>query len=67
MTFLDALSYYKTSRAIGDALGLSKGRVSQMKSDGGFSYPIQCVLEKDTGGKLIARREDEPSASQSAA
>jgi hypothetical protein len=61
MTFDEALAYYGTSRAISQALGMSDARVSQMKSSGGFSYPIQCVLEKDSGGNLIARREDDPA------
>ena len=60
MTFEEVHHHYKTNRAIGKALGLSDGRVSQCKADGGFSYPLQCVLEKESGGKLIARREDEP-------
>ncbi|WP_027855569.1 hypothetical protein [Marinobacterium litorale] len=61
MTFEDAIVYYKTSRAIAEALEMSDARVSQMKSAGGFSYPIQCVLEIHSGRKLKARREDEPT------
>jgi len=66
MNFQEALSYYKTGRAIARALGVTDGRVSQLKSDGGFSYPVQCVLEKHSGGALVARREDEPQTAKSA-
>ena len=67
MTFEEAQSFYKTGRAIAKALKLSEGRISQFKSEGGFPYPEQCVLEKDSGRKLIARRKDEPSSTQQAA
>lgn len=67
MTFEDAIKYYGSSRAISRALQMTDGRISQMKSAGGFSYPVQCVLEKDSGGALIARREDEPKSQSAAA
>ena len=60
MTFPEALSFYKTNRAIAKALDFTDSRVSQFKSEGGFPYPEQCVLEKDSKGELVARREDEP-------
>ena len=60
MTFDEALTHFRTGRAIGDALGVSSSRVSQCRAAGGFSYPMQCVLEKESGGKLIARRQDVP-------
>ncbi|WP_080637255.1 hypothetical protein [Pseudomonas putida] len=60
MTFDEALSHFRTGRAIGDALGVSSSRVSQCRSAGGFSYPMQCVLEKESGGALMARRQDVP-------
>lgn len=47
-------------RAIALALGVSPGRISQCKSEGGFSYQHQCVLEKASAGVLQAREEDEP-------
>lgn len=62
MTFDQAFDYFKTGSAIADALGVSDGRVSQCKAKGGFSYPMQCVLEKESGGKLKARREDCPAS-----
>lgn len=61
MTFQEALDYYGTNNALCDALGVDKSRGSQIKSKGGLSYPMQCVLEKDSGGKLVARREDDPN------
>jgi hypothetical protein len=61
MTFDEALKYFGTGRAIGDALAVTSSRVSQCRSAGGFSYPMQCVLEKESGGNLTARREDDPS------
>ena len=67
MSFDQALKVYKTQKAIADALRLSNARVSQCKSEGGFSYPLQCVLEKDSGGVLVARRTDEPKAQPTAA
>lgn len=60
MTFPEALSFYKSNRAIAKALSFSDSRVSQFKSEGGFPYPEQCVLEKDSKGLLIALRDDEP-------
>lgn len=60
MTFDEALTHFRTGRAIGDALGVSRSRVSQCRAAGGFSYPMQCVLEKESGGRLIARRQDVP-------
>ena len=67
MTFNQALKFYKTQKAIADALCLSSARVSQCKSEGGFSYPLQCVLEKDSGGALVAKRKDEPKSHPTAA
>lgn len=67
MTYQEALDYYGSNRALCEALGVSDGRGSQIKAAGGFSYPMQCVLEKDSGGKLIARREDEPHRPETAA
>lgn len=60
MTFDEALAHFNTGKSIADALGVSSGRVSQCRAAGGFSYPMQCVLEKESGGALVARREDEP-------
>lgn len=60
MTYEQALSHFKTGRAIAKALGVSPGRISQCKADGGFSYQHQCVLEKESSGALVARAEDEP-------
>lgn len=67
MTFNEALSFYKSNRAISKALNLSDARISQFKSEGGFAYPEQCVLEKDSAGKLLAKREDAPSTPSKAA
>jgi hypothetical protein len=67
MTFAQALKFYKTQKAIAEALCLSNARVSQCKSEGGFSYPLQCVLEKDSGGALVAKRKDEPNQKYKAA
>ena len=63
MTFDEALNHFRTGRAIGDALGVSSSRVSQCRAAGGFSYPMQCVLEKESSGALIAKREDDPASS----
>ncbi|HBO0031496.1 hypothetical protein [Pseudomonas aeruginosa] len=60
MTYEEALTHFKTGRAIALALGVSPGRISQCKSEGGFSYRHQCVLEKASAGVLQAREEDEP-------
>ncbi|KAF4558212.1 hypothetical protein TCK1_1123 [Pseudomonas monteilii] len=60
MTFDEALNHFRTGRAIGEALGVSSSRVSQCRAAGGFSYPMQCVLEKESDGKLVARRQDVP-------
>ncbi|PZW76627.1 hypothetical protein DFS21_11079 [Pseudomonas sp. 2848] len=62
MTFDEALKHFGSGKAIGDALGVSTSRVSQCRSSGGFSYPMQCVLEKESGGRLVASRQDVPSA-----
>lgn len=64
MTYDEALKHFGTGRAIGDALGVTGSRVSQCRSSGGFSYPLQCVLEKESGGALIAKREDDPAQGQ---
>ena len=61
MTYDQALKHFGSGRSIGDALGVSGSRVSQCRSAGGFSYPMQCVLEKESGGKLSASRSDDPS------
>lgn len=63
MTFDEALNHFRTGRAIGDALGVSSSRVSQCRSAGGFSYPMQCVLEKESAGAIVARRDDVPGFS----
>ncbi|ENT2759437.1 hypothetical protein ACVGAV_005649 [Pseudomonas aeruginosa] len=60
MTYEQALAHFKTGRAIALALGVSPGRISQCKSEGGFSYQHQCVLEKASSGALQAREDDEP-------
>jgi len=60
MTYEEVLSHYGSGRAIGEALGVTGSRVSQCRAAGGFSYPMQCVLEKDSGGAIKAKREDEP-------
>lgn len=67
MTYEEALTHFKTGRAIAQALGVSPGRISQLKSAGGFSFQQQCVLEKASEGAVQARQEDEPEASQPAA
>jgi hypothetical protein len=67
MTFEEAIGFYKSNRAIGKALNLSDARISQFKSEGGFAYPEQCVLEKDSNRKLIAKREDAPTTPSKAA
>lgn len=60
MTFDEALEHYGSGKALGDALGVSTSRVSQCRAAGGFSYPMQCVLEKESAGKLVAKRGDAP-------
>jgi hypothetical protein len=61
MTFDEALKYFRTGRAIGHVLRVTGSRVSQCRTAGGFSYPMQCVLEKESAGELVARREDDPA------
>lgn len=61
MTFDEALKHFRTGRAIGDALRVSGSRVSQCRAAGGFSYPMQCVLEKESSGALVANRDDDPT------
>ena len=61
MTFDEALKHFRTGRAIGDALRVSGSRVSQCRAAGGFPYPMQCVLEKESGGVLVAKRADDPA------
>ncbi len=61
MTYDEALKHFRTGRAIGYALRVTGSRVSQCRTAGGFSYPMQCVLEKESGGALVARREDDPA------
>ncbi len=63
MTYDEALKHFGTGRAIGDALAVSSSRVSQCRTAGGFSYPMQCVLEKESSGALLAKREDDPARS----
>jgi hypothetical protein len=63
LTYDEALNHFGTGRAIGDALGVTSSRVSQCRATGGFSYPMQCVLEKESSGALIAKREDDPAHS----
>ena len=60
MTYDEALKHFRTGRAIGDALRVSGSRVSQCRAAGGFSYPMQCVLEKESGSLLVANRDDDP-------
>ncbi|CEL28679.1 hypothetical protein [Pseudomonas fluorescens] len=64
MTYDEALKHFRTGRAIGDALRVTGSRVSQCRTAGGFSYPMQCVLEKESGGTLVARREDDPAEAE---
>lgn len=61
MTYDDALKLFGSGKAIADALGVTRSRVSQCRATGGFSYPMQCVLEKESGGRLIACRQDDPA------
>ncbi len=61
MNYDQALTFFGSPGAIGAALGVTRSRVSQCRSAGGFSYPMQCVLEKESGGKLSATREDDPA------
>jgi len=63
MTYDEALSHFKTGKAIADAIGVTPGRISQCKTAGGFSYQQQCVLEKASEGALTARHEDVPEQS----
>jgi hypothetical protein len=63
MTYDQALQFFGTPGAIGDALSVTRSRVSQCRSAGGFSYPMQCVLEKESAGKLTASRLDDPASS----
>ncbi|WP_122439737.1 hypothetical protein [Pseudomonas viridiflava] len=62
MTYEEALKHFGTQRAIGDALGVTTSRVSQCRTAGGFSYPMQCVLEKESSGALVAKRVDDPAS-----
>lgn len=64
MTYDDALKHFRTGKAIGDALGVTGSRVSQCRAAGGFSYPMQCVLEKESDGALKAVRSDDPTQAQ---
>ena len=61
MTYDQALVFFGSGRAVGKVLSVSGSRVSQCRSAGGFSYPMQCVLEKESHGRLLADREDDPS------
>ncbi|MBJ2237035.1 hypothetical protein [Pseudomonas paracarnis] len=63
MTYDQALQFFGTPGAIGDVLNVTRSRVSQCRSAGGFSYPMQCVLEKESAGKLNASRLDDPASS----
>ncbi|WP_325437825.1 hypothetical protein [Pseudomonas nitroreducens] len=60
MTFDQALKYFHTGSAIALALGVSRGRASQMRAAGGFSFAQQCVLEKASSGRLKATEADVP-------
>ncbi len=62
MTYDQALRFFGSPGAIGTALGVTRSRVSQCRSAGGFSYPMQCVLEKESRGELCATREDDPAS-----
>jgi hypothetical protein len=64
MTYDQALKFFGSGRSIGDALGVSGSRVSQCRAAGGFSYQLQCVLEKESAGKLTACRSDDPAHEQ---
>lgn len=64
MTYDQALKFFGSGRSIGDALGVSGSRVSQCRTAGGFSYQLQCVLEKESAGKLTACRSDDPAHRQ---
>ncbi|MGY1448730.1 hypothetical protein ACW582_16235 [Pseudomonas chlororaphis] len=64
MTYDDALKHFGSGKAIGDALGVTGSRVSQCRAAGGFSYPMQCVLEKESDGALKAIRSDDPTQAQ---
>lgn len=64
MTYDDALKHFGSGKAIGDALGVTGSRVSQCRAAGGFSYPMQCVLEKESDGVLKAVRSDDPIQAQ---
>jgi hypothetical protein len=63
MTYDEALQFFRTPGAIGEALRVTRSRVSQCRSAGGFSYPMQCVLEKESAGQLTASRQDDPASS----
>ena len=67
MTFEEAFSFYKSNRAISKVLDLSDARISQFKGEGGFPYPEQCVLEKDSKRALIAKKCDVPTSPSKAA
>lgn len=67
MTYEEAKRYFGSNKAIAEALGVSKGRISQCKAAGGFSYQLQCVLEKASTGALLADRNDVPVVGKSAA
>lgn len=67
MTFDDALKHFKTSRRIAEVLRKSPGRISHFKAAGGFPYELQCVLEKESEGDLVASRDDEPTPTADAA
>lgn len=64
MTFDQALKFFRSGSAIALALGLSRGRASQMRAAGGFSYAQQCVLEKASNGRLKASEADVPGRSK---
>lgn len=61
MTYDDALKQFGSGKGIASALGVTRSRVSQCRAAGGFSYPMQCVLEKESGGALVAKRDDDPT------
>lgn len=60
MTFEQAINHYGTAAKIAFVLRRSKASVSLYKKGGGFPFEIQCVLEKDSKGALVADRQHDP-------
>lgn len=67
MTYDQALTHYGTATRIAAVLRRSKASVSLYKKDGGFPYEIQCVIEKDSKGVLVADRNHDPRSKSEAA